>query len=186
MRSPLLIAALFLTLPMVPATAQTAQCPPTDRGAIDRELDPLMEQLTNAPSEREGDLRADDIWTIWRTAPDSTAQDLLNRGVDRIRIADYAGAERILDELITYCPRYPEGWNQRAFARFLAGNYDGALEDLDQTLELEPRHFAAIAGRGLSLLRQGRTLLGQKAIREAIAIHPWMRERHLLPPDQKT
>lgn len=160
-------------------------CPPSDEPALAARLEPLLEKLSDAPSEREGDLTADDIWSIWRTAPDAMAQDLLDRGVGRIRISDYDEAQRLLSELIEYCPDYAEGWNQRAFARFLAGDYDAALEDLDRTLELQPNHFAALAGKGLTLLRQGRTVLGHKAIREAVAIHPWMRERHLLPPDQK-
>lgn len=182
MRNSTLIAALLLA----PATPFAGECPITDQAALDRRLAPLIEHLTAAPSEREGDLRADDIWIIWRTAPDSRAQELLDRGVRRIRVSDYAEAERLLGELIAYCPDYAEGWNQRAFARFLSGDFDGALQDLDKTLELQPRHFAAMAGRGLTLLKQGRTLLGHRAIRDAVAIHPWMRERHLLPPDQKT
>lgn len=182
MRRSLFIAVFLLT----PATAFAGECPATDAAALDRKLSPLLERLADAPTEREGDLRADDIWTIWRTAPDAAAQDLLDKGVRRIRVSDYPEAERLLGELIAYCPDYAEGWNQRAFARFLSGDFDGALADLDRTLELYPRHFAAMAGRGLTLLKQGRMLLGHKAIREAVALHPWMRERHLLPPDQKT
>jgi lipoprotein NlpI len=101
----------------------------------------------------------------------------------RIRVADFTGAEAVLDELVAYCPDYPEGWNQRAFARFLQGDHDGSLEDLARTLELEPRHFGALAGQGLNFLRQGRDRLAQTALRAAIDLHPWMNERHLIAPE---
>ncbi len=61
------------------------------------------------------------------------------------------------------------------------------MADLDRTLELEPRHFGALAGKALTLLRQGRAVLGQKALREAVAVNPWITERALLatPPGVK-
>ncbi|MEM9140968.1 MAG: hypothetical protein AAGB15_14170, partial [Pseudomonadota bacterium] len=59
------------------------------------------------------------------------------------------------------------------------------LADLDRTIALRPDHFAAIAGRGLTLLRMGRTELGFNALRAALKLHPWMSERHLLPPSEK-
>ncbi|MEM7188001.1 MAG: tetratricopeptide repeat protein [Pseudomonadota bacterium] len=184
MRYALVIALL---LPMsafsLPALAET--CPPTDFAAADAERQPFFEALKSSETERAGHLNAAEIWRRWQTAPDPAAQEMLNEGLRRIRSADYAGAEARLDELVAYCPDYPEGWNQRAFARFLAGNYDGALADLDRTLELEPRHFGALSGRGLTLLRQGRTHLGHQAIREAMRLHPFIQERRLLPDSQK-
>ena len=136
----------------------------------------------------QGREAADRIWRSWHVAPDPQAQALLDTAKRRLREADYPEAERLLDQLVAYCPDYAEGWNQRAFARFLAGDLDGALEDLDRTLELEPMHFGAMTGRALTLMRQGRAELGQQALRDAIAINPWITERYLLaePPGQKT
>ena len=54
-------------------------------------------------------------------------------------------------------------------------------------LALEPKHFGALAGKARILMRQGRVSLGQKALREAIDIHPWIAERTMLieVPGQK-
>ncbi|MEM6663463.1 MAG: tetratricopeptide repeat protein [Pseudomonadota bacterium] len=175
-----LIAVAFLC--PLPALAD---CPATDYAALDAQRTPFFDALRDAEDAGAGQRHADKIWLSWRTAPDAAAQEMLDKGVRRIRLGDYAGAEATLDELVAYCPDFPEGWNQRAFARYLAGNYDGALADLDRTLVLEPRHFAAMAGRGLTFLKQGRTELGHKAIREAVELHPFMNERHLLPPSEK-
>jgi tetratricopeptide (TPR) repeat protein len=172
---------------LLPLPALAAPCPAPDP-ALAAERAPLFEELREAPTEMRGREVADRIWRSWHVAPDAEAQALLDTGRRRLREADYAEAERVLSELVAYCPDYAEGWNQRAFARFLSGDLDGALADLDRTLELEPMHFGALTGRALTLLGQGRAELGQQALRAAVAVNPWITERHLLaePPGQKT
>ena len=172
--------ATFLAVLLVPGVALA--CPAQDLSA---ERAPHFETLAAAPDPAAAQRAADQIWISWHTAPDAHAQDLLNQGLRHIRYGEPAAAEPVLTELIEYCPDYAEGWNQRAFARFLTGAYDGALEDLDRTLELEPRHFGALAGKGLTLLRQGRAELAHKALREALAIHPFIPEGQLLPKGEK-
>ena len=66
------------------------------------------------------------------------------------------------------------------FIRFLRERYDAALEDLDKVLEMRPDHFAALSGKGLVFFRQGRLELSQKALREAVRLHPWLKERHMV------
>jgi tetratricopeptide (TPR) repeat protein len=176
---PLLVALLPL-----PAAGE---CPALDAVALAAERAPLFEALKAAPTEMRAREIADRIWRSWHRAPDARAQEMLDAGTRHIRGSDYAEAERVLSQLVAYCPDYPEGYSQRAFARFLADDLDGALEDIDRTLELEPRHFGALAGRALTLLRQGRVEPGQRALREAVAINPWIVERHLLvEPGERT
>ena len=182
MRYACLILGLLLA---VPSQSFAESCVLPDAETVAAQRDPLFRKLLDAPNEQQGNIQARIIWDLWHIAPDPKAQNLLDLGKRRLRIADYVGSQEALSELIEYCPDYAEGWNQRAYAKFLAGDLDGSLEDLDRTLELEPRHFAAMAGRGLTLLRQGRELLAHQALRDAVAINPWMNERHLLPPDQK-
>jgi len=162
-----------------------AACPTTDAAARDARTDPLFAELAESEEPNSGLAAASRIWSIWAEAPDSRAQEMLDRGMERIRWGAFGDAEAWLTQLVDYCPDYAEGWNQRAFARFLANDLDGALADLERALDLEPRHFGALAGRGLTLLRQGRQLLGMTAIRRAVEIHPWINERRLLPPDEK-
>lgn len=166
------LAALCL-----PAQAETA-CPPTPDTKAER--DKLMAELKDTPNETQGRIVEDAIWRLWIKAPDARAQDLLDPGMKRRDAYDFEAAENLFDELIAYCPHYPEGYNQRAFIRFLRENYDAALEDLDKTLEMRPDHFAALSGKGLVFFRQGRTELSQKALREAVRLHPWLKERHMV------
>lgn len=177
------LAALLLLLP---AFALAGECPVPDAAAREQALTPLLDHLAEAATEAEGRDAEGDVWRFWLQAPDATAQGMLDDGISRIGWADFAGAEKSLDGLVAYCPDYAEGWNQRAFARFLQGDYEGAIEDLDRTLELEPKHFGALSGKALSLIRQGRAELAQQALRAAVALHPWIKERHLLAPGIKT
>ena len=52
-----------------------------------------------------------------------------------------------------------------------------------RTLELEPRHFGALAGLFLVLFRRGRVEQANAALVQAVRIHPWLKERTMLPPD---
>ncbi len=159
-------AAAFAGCPSVPDTADAQAAAHTI--------------LLNAESEAEARAAETTLWQIYFTAPDKTAQDLLDAGIARREAYDLAGAEEFFDTLIEYCPDYPEGYNQRAFARFLREDYDGALEDIDLVLKDMPLHFGALSGRALTLMQAGRFELGQEALREALEVDPWLRERAML------
>ncbi|WP_415922257.1 tetratricopeptide repeat protein [Tateyamaria sp. SN6-1] len=144
----------------------------------------LFDALKAAQNEMDGRTLQNWIWDLWIIAPDPTSQWLLDDARERIRYGDYDHAENILSELIDACPAYAEGWNQRAFARFLKQDYDRALDDIAMALELEPLHFGALAGRATTLINMGRTKAGISALKEAIAVNPWLSEPHLLPPGE--
>ncbi len=175
------ILALLILLAASPGLARAGDCPASPDIAAER--DPLLDRLAESASPGEARPLADALWLLWRTAPDAEAQALLDRGIARREAYDFEDSERILDDLVTYCPDYAEGYNQRAFTRFLRQNYGDALTDLDRTLALEPRHFGALSGRGLVLMNMGRMILGQTSLKAALEVHPWLNERALLLPD---
>lgn len=168
-----MLLALVLASPLV-----AAACPSS--GVVSEDHTSLFDALKTSPTEMAGLPVQNQIWELWIVAPDEQSQLMLDDGRERIRYGDYERAEDVLSDLIEYCPTYAEGWNQRAFVRFLRQDYGRALDDIAVALKLEPRHFGALAGRATTLINMGRTEVGVTALREALKVNPWLSERHLL------
>ena len=167
------------------ASAAAAQdCPAAPDHAAAQ--DSLFDALKDAPGEADARILANELWLLWTDAPDARAQALLDEGMRKREGYDFLGARDALDELVEYCPDYAEGYNQRAFASFLRGDFDAALWDLDRALELNPRHLGALSGRGLTLMRLGREDEAQEALKAAVALNPWLAERHLVRAPEGT
>lgn len=143
----------------------------------------LFRRLRNAQTEREGRMAEDAVWRMWMAeGPSAAIRESVAEAMRRREAYDFAGALAILDRVVADAPGYAEGWNQRAFIRFLRDDPDGALDDIERALALEPLHFAALAGKATILMRQGRVEPGQQALRRAVEIHPWLKERGMLIP----
>ncbi len=173
-RRSLLLASLLLPWPTF---AQGSD----DATALRR--DELFRRLRNSMTEREGRLAEDAVWRMWmEMAPSLDIARAVADAMDARESYDFDKALVILDRVVMQAPGYSEGWNQRAFVRFLKEDFDGSLEDIERALALEPKHFAALAGKAMILMQQGRMELGQEALRQAVEIHPWLRERSMLLP----
>lgn len=148
-----------------------------------RDRETLFRALRAARTEREGHIAEDAVWRMWMAeAPTAEIREAVAEAMRRREAYDFAGALALLDRVVADAPAYAEGWNQRAFIRFLRDDPDGALDDIERALALEPRHFAALAGKATILMRQGRVEAGQAALRRAVEIHPWLKERGMLIP----
>lgn len=169
----------LLALALAPAPAAAGACPPAPD--IAPAMDALFAEVRAARSQDQAGRVAARMWAEWTRAPDERAQGLLDEGMARGRAGDVAGARAALEALTDYCPDYAEGWNQRAILAFLRADFPRALELVDRTLALDPRHVGALTGRGLTLLRMGRASDGHGALREALALNPWIVERRFLP-----
>lgn len=145
------------------------------------EQDSLFEALKNATNEEEAGRIEDAIWRSWLdAAPSPEIRGKIDSAMRKRGAYDFQGAKELLDDVVSEAPDYSEGWNQRAFILFLQGNYEASLEDIDRALALEPRHFGALSGRAIILMTLGRVQLGQEALKEAVEIHPFLKERDML------
>lgn len=144
------------------------------------EREALFSELRVAKTEPLGRAAEDRVWRFWMEGPSEKATALVTKAMERRRWYDFAGALKILNEVVKIAPNWAEGWNQRAFIHFLRESYDKSLEDLERAIELEPKHFAALSGKARILMRQGRIKLGQEVLREAVKLHPWLKERDML------
>ena len=159
-----------------PAVAQS--CPPvTDHS---QRLSEIVADLSVSRGEGEARELTQQLWSLWTDAPDELAQAMLDEGMSRRSSFDFLGARNVLSKLVDYCPEYAEGYNQRAFASYLAQDFESALVDLNRALELVPNHIAALSGKGLTLMGLGRNDEAQDALRSAVEMNPWLQERVLL------
>lgn len=173
-----ILAAVLAPLIATPLLADGCPTAP-DHSA---ELDPLYLQLQDARDDMEARLITNQMWEYWDNAPDEPSQMMLDEGMRARASMDFLRAINRFDALVGYCPFYAEGYNQRAFVNFLRGDYATALPDLEQAIQLNPRHIGAASGLALTLLALGRDDEGQAALRAALALNPWLSERALLKP----
>lgn len=143
-------------------------------------MDRLVAQVQAAPNAMAAREISNQMWQLWLQAPDEYSQNLLDSAMERRRLGDYDASEAALTSLTQYCPFYAEGWNQRAFTRFLRADWEGALADIDKALEFNPRHTGALTGKALTLINAGREDDAQAILREALELNPWLSERALL------
>ncbi|SMX33044.1 tetratricopeptide repeat protein [Actibacterium lipolyticum] len=169
---------LIIALTAIAMPAYANSCPPVPEQ--EPRKSELMAEVRSAPDERTAKLLTNELWGIWATAPDPHAQEILDEGLERRAAYDFVGAIKAFDALIEYCPDYAEGYNQRAFVAFIRQDYHAALADLNRALSLAPDHIAALAGKALTQIGLGRVAAGQKTLRKALKMNPWLPERHML------
>ena len=90
------------------------------------------------------------IWKLWSQHP--TNQNLtikLEKGSEYVRNKKLLKAIKIFTEVIELDPEWAEAWNKRATVLYMIGDYQGSQNDIDKVLNLEKRHFGALAGQGL-------------------------------------
>ena len=81
-------------------------------------------------------------------------------------------AQKLLDSLVKLRPDYIEAWNRRATLYYLRNDYARSLQDIEQVLVREPRHFGALAGLGMIMQDIGDEKRALDAFRKALAINP--------------
>ncbi len=159
-------------------TGPALACPPSPD--ISGSLDRIYAEMSVAPNHLAAQGLTGALWVLWLKAPDDKAQALLDRGMELRESYAYREAEEVLTELVTYCPDYAEGWNQRAFVRYLQTDYATAIPDLERTLELRPRHLGALSGKALTHVALGEVPAAIPLIQRLVRLNPWAREREMI------
>ena len=143
----------------VPAHAETA--------GLDRSFAELADPDYAGWSRAESDIRR-----AWSRSGSASMDLLLKRGEAALDSGDTTAAIEHLTALTDHAPDFAEGWNARATAYAGAGLFGPAVEDLARTLELEPRHWEALAGLGAILDEIGDRPRALAAYRASLALNP--------------
>jgi tetratricopeptide (TPR) repeat protein len=115
----------------------------------DQRLDDLFHTLQTSNDSTELSAVEASIWEIWYASGDPDIDELMQEADVLLAAGNLAAAEDLFTQIIELAPGFAEGWNRRATVRFYRQDYDGSLDDIEQTLKLEPRHFGAIWGLGM-------------------------------------
>ena len=114
------------------------------------------------------DKQVDDFTNYLKQYSDTPFLVALEEGEDRAAIEH-------LTALVDHAPDFAEGYHRRATAYFRAGLLGPALDDLRQTLVLNPRHFRAMFGVGTIMEMFGRqddAIAAYKAVLEIYPLEP--------------
>jgi len=137
-----------------------------------RGLDFLFGALKAAPDEDSARHVEARIWAIWMQTPSDTAALLMMRAKAAMDAQQLDVALKLLDAVVKLRPDYVEGWNRRATLYYLRNDYAHSLEDIQQVLVREPRHFGALAGLGMIMQDLGDDKRALDAFRKALAVNP--------------
>jgi len=119
------------------------------------DLDDLFARLRVATAPAEIESLQQGIWQRWLTTGDQSLDKDLERGIRALGAEDYSRAIAVFTALIEARPDFAEGWNKRATAYYLRGEYRASLLDVQETLRHEPRHFGALSGWAMMLRALG-------------------------------
>jgi tetratricopeptide (TPR) repeat protein len=130
------LAVAWLVSLSVAANAQSA----ADKHAT---TDRLLDALKGASDEQIAAALEAELEQTWLRAGSPAVTLLMSRGVRSLDAGQDDEAVDSFSDAITLQPDVAEAWHQRALARYHAGDVDGAIHDLEETVRLEPRDFAA-------------------------------------------
>ncbi|MFV0302342.1 MAG: hypothetical protein ACK5IP_15980 [Paracoccus sp. (in: a-proteobacteria)] len=138
-------------------------------------MDALFQQL--ARPEGEGwRIAESDILREWSKSGSAAMDLLLKRGEEALDQGDAVTAIGHLTALTDHAPDFATGFQARATAYMLDGEYGPAAADLARALELEPRQFAALTQLGAMLEEMGDDTRAMAAYRASLTIHPHQQE----------
>ena len=121
------------------------------------------------------------IWEIWSTHPtDDKLAIELSKGTDLMQGSTLSQSIEIFSDLIELDPNWAEAWNKRATALYLIGDYEGSQKDIDRVLELESRHFGALAGQGLVNIKLENYEKAIESYKRAQEIYPAMQSPKIM------
>lgn len=141
------------------------------RHGAEAEAAPLYERLRDEhPAVRSYAEQA--LWLVWSRSGDAALDRLMEQGLEAMHARRYDKAIATFSQVIRRKPAFAEGWNKRATARYLAGDYRRSLADCDEVLKRNPRHFGALSGAGLNHLQLEEPRRAVEWFRRALEVNP--------------
>ena len=145
-----------------------------------RELDRLFIELKKNIPSKSANIEQQ-IWLIWSTHPsDEKLTSLLDEGSKLVQDQKLYKAISVFTDAIDLDPKWAEAWNKRATVFYMVGEFEKSQNDIDKVLNLEKRHFGALAGQGLVNIQLQNYEKAIKSYQMAEEIYPGMKSPKLM------
>ena len=112
------------------------------------------------------------LWALWTRSGNANTDRLVAQGTEAMGRGDYAEAITLFSDVIRRAPDFAEGWNKRATARFLAGEFHDSIADCEEVFKRNPKHFGALSGNGQNWLALGQFDTALKYFNRALDVNP--------------
>jgi tetratricopeptide (TPR) repeat protein len=133
----------------------------------------LFERLRDEDDDVRG-YAEQGLWLLWMRSGDDAIDRALAEGSALMAAGQLPEAIAIFSEIVRRRPAFAEGWNKRATAYFIAGDYRRSLADCEQVLKRNPRHFGALSGYGQIYFRLEQFDKAIEFWRRALQVNPNM------------
>ncbi|WP_026731298.1 tetratricopeptide repeat protein [Fischerella sp. PCC 9605] len=132
----------------------------------------LLKDLKN-PDETVREQATKKLWRIWYQQKGIYGLEMIERSQKLMDSGQIAKAETVLTELVNEQPDFAEAWNRRAFLYYSTGKYEKSIADCLMAIQINPVHFGALHGIGLSYAAVGEYAKAIAAFRRALQIQPY-------------
>ncbi|MCA9258580.1 MAG: tetratricopeptide repeat protein [Planctomycetales bacterium] len=113
---------------------------------------------------------------IWMRIGAAAQQRRLNAIAEQLDDCDYERAARLAGKLIQEAPWIAQAWYQRGMAYFHLAQFDAAVRDCHQALEINAYHFQAASLMGQASHSRGDLVAALESYRRALRLNPSMEE----------
>ena len=146
----------------------------------EKELNLLFKKLKTGSDELTNKTEQK-IWKIWSTHPTNEKLTMiLANGSDLVNNNQLLEAIEIFSEAINQDPNWAEAWNKRATVYYMIGEFQKSQNDIDKVLEIEERHFGALAGQGLVNIQLENYEKAIESYKKAQEIYPSMKSTQIM------
>lgn len=112
------------------------------------------------------------LWMLWSRSGDEAIDKLMAAGAAQLQSGELTEAIATYSEIIRRKPEFAEGWNKRATALYMAGEWKRSLADCDEVMKRNPHHFGALSGYGQIYVQLEQYEKAIEFWKRALAVNP--------------
>ena len=152
----------------------------------ENQLNKLFDQLEKVNNYKTAELLEKKIWSLWNEHPNNDKlTEKLEFGTELMQYGDYDYALKVFNNVLNTDPDWSEAWNKRATVFFLMNHYKESLDDIEKVLEIESRHFGALAGQARIFIKLQEYEKAISSLQTALNFYPLFKSGELISEIEK-